>query len=139
VVEVDEMTGEGEGRVAGFVERVTRGINVRLRSRLLLSMRLCNGCLTPFSCEGGITTPVFCGARGGAGRRLPCACPPCWGIIRFAWREGVAPTEGVRAQSVSGIPMSLLGAMVGTLVGALAGFGGAGRREGGLLDGDAVI
>ena len=124
--------------VAGFVERVMRGIKVRLRSRLLLSMRLCNGCLTPFSCDGGITTPVLWGARGGAGRRFPCPAAPC-AIIRFGWSEGAVPlTEGVRAQSVKGMPTSLFGAMAGT-VAVLAGLSGAGRREGGLLEGDAVI
>src|SRR5271170_1571778 len=122
-----------EARVGGEVERVMRGIKVRLLSRLLLSMRLCNGWRTPFSWEGGITTPVLVcgGGKGGAGRRF---VP--WDAIRFGWSTVGPPTEGVLAQSVNGIPISLFGASVGTLV---AGFGGAGRSEGGLLDGDAVI
>ena len=131
------MTGEDEEvvevRVAGFVERVMRGIKVKLRSRLLLSMRLCNGWRTPFSCEGGITTPVLVcgGGRAGAGRT---AVP--WGIIRLGWRVVGPPTDGVLAQSVNGIPISLFGASAGTFV---PGLGGAGRSEGGLLEGDAVI
>ena len=122
--------------VAGFVERVMKGIKVRLRSRLLLSIRLCNGCLTPFSCDGGITTPVLWGTRGGAGRRFPCPAAPC-GIIRFGWSEGVLPlTEGVRA--------SLWGYRVfvwcnGGDGGGVGGFRRGGTREGGLLEGDAVI
>ena len=110
-----------------------KGIRVRLLSRLLLSIRLCSGCFTPFSCDAGITTPVrvWPAEEGGTGREFPPLC----GIIRFGC-NGVPPTEGVLAQSVNGMPISLLGAMVGTLV---AGFGGAGRRLGGLLDGDVVI
>jgi len=133
-VEAEEAMGE-EARVGGEVERVMRGIKVRLLSRLLLSMRLCNGWRTPFSWEGGITTPVLVcgGGKGGAGRRFP---PPVGVIIRFGCSVVGPPTEGVLAQSVNGIPISLFGASAGTLVG---GFGGAGRREGGLFDGDAVI
>jgi hypothetical protein len=131
-VEGEEAIGAEEG-VGGGVERVIRGIKVRLLSRLLLSMRLCNGWRTPFSCEGGITTPVLVcgGGKRGAGRRF---VP--WGVIRVGWRVVGPPTDGVLAQSVNGIPISLVGASAGTVV---PGLGGAGRSEGGLLDGDAVI
>ena len=64
-------------------------------------------------------------------------CTPLGVSIRIGCNDGVpAATEGVLAQSVNGIPPSLFGARVGT---GVAGLGGAGRRLGGLFDGDATI
>ena len=117
--DVELVDVAGEGGCAG-VERVIRGIRVRLLSRLVLVKRLCSGCFTPFS-TGGITTPV----------RLGCICV---GEGRAFWPLGIIGVLwGVRAQSVKGVPRSLVGATGGV------GFGGAGRREGGLFDGDAII
>jgi hypothetical protein len=106
------------------------GIKVSDLSRFVPSMRLFMG-RTPFSWDGGMITPVREGVIWGveSGRII---FPWLWFMRgRTDWRDGV--TWGVLAQSVNGIPRSLFGRRGGV------GFGGAGRREGGLLEGLAMI
>ena len=108
-------------------DRVTKGIKVNDLSRLVPIIIVFSG-LTPFSWDGGMITPVRIGWGRVAGRSMVFAC---WGGIG----RGVVLIEGVRAQSVRGMPVSLeMAGVTGT-----AGFGGAGRKDGGLLEGLAVI
>jgi len=73
-------------------------------------------------------TPVRVGGAKVAGRNMLVG-PVCGCVGR-----GVVLTWGVRAQSVRGTPVSLL--RTGTT--GAAGLGGAGRKDGGLLDGLVV-
>lgn len=109
-------------------DKVTRGIKVSDLSRLLPIIIVFSG-LTPFSCDGGMTTPVRVGGGNVAGRSTAFVCG-CGATGR-----GVVVMEGVRAQSVRGMPVSLgTAGATGT-----EGFGGAGRRTGGLFEGLSVI
>src|SRR5579859_1817177 len=84
-------------------DKVMRGIKVNDLSLFVPIIIVFEG-LTPFSCDGGMITPVRVAVGGGkvAGRNILLG-PGCGCIGR-----GVEFTCGVRAQSVRGTPLSLL-------------------------------
>jgi len=67
-------------------------------------------------------------ARGGAERIVGC----CW-MIGVCWLGGLVKSVGCAAGSFASVVVAVV-----VVVGA-PDFGGAGRRAGGVFDGDAVI